>query len=893
MSSTSVPRALFGQAGAANIRRFKMQEQLNPAKDSAEAKLYSFERSASVLEAKNLKVKLFDPSKKLTIENEAIVWAIMAADANRWEVLSVGPALDLLPFYLNANLAKNGFASANLMEFTGGSWGATGDPIVVFDSFGLGPAASTKSGWCIYKAESARYEVVSLPQGSDTQLVMFILAANLARGGSASAFIRFWDGDSWEQSPTPITVFDSSELGPALTEGLGVAWLNPDSGRYEIITLRGGAALQWTMFRLGTPLTRGSFAGAFRLVWNGVDDFIDGDAIYVYDDAGLFGPAQADWRGLAFLNPDNPDRWEIASLNQDLYFFELTSGLEEGGSASAKSIEWDGAAWVDGAAGTVYDSAGKFGPGQPGDRGVMQLNHNSNRWEIISLNRGGGDLLYFELRADLERGESALAYIREWDDGLNEWKFGDEEAADITVYDVSELGPGRVAQFGVCQLNSTSGLYEIISLQQNIILPFELTTNLTTVGASANGKLKRWGISWTVDPDEPTIEVFDTNKLGPALAGDSGSVWLDPSSGRYEIIQLQRSGGLIVKFELTTDMERGGIGNAWRTVWSGAAWETDPLQPIVVFDSDHRGPARIGDTGIAWNSPESGRLEILSLRLFNGAIHFELKDPKTKEDTKILATVTQVMGDVPNAIGEIVWVHDPAYNKFKGKRGTGGRATYSGDLTYQNEGGAGLGFEALLDRRHALREQGRRHLAGRARRRFRWQRQSNSRRQHVAVLTCSTRSFLAMSAVAFTVVAAGVATGTSAKTIAQVKAAAQQRVLLKQIDIGFSGVSASDEPILVEVVRQTSGGTMTGVTPVKINSGDDETLQVTASKEASVEPSGPTVLAARKIHPQGRDTFFLANIFAGGLPVKGGEYVGVRVLATQNVNATVTIYGEE
>jgi hypothetical protein len=73
---------------------------------------------------------------------------------------------------------------------------------------------------------------------------------------------------SWDDTGAAVTVFDSSSLGPALNESDGVAWLNPDSGRWEIISLRSAGSLQFVVFRLTEALTRGANAGATPMNWD-------------------------------------------------------------------------------------------------------------------------------------------------------------------------------------------------------------------------------------------------------------------------------------------------------------------------------------------------------------------------------------------------------------------------------------------------------------------------------------------------------------------------------------------------------------------------------------------------------------------------------------------------
>lgn len=132
-----------------------------------------------------------------------------------------------------------------------------------------------------------------------------------------------------------------------------------------------------------------------------------------------------------------------------------------------------------------------------------------------------------------------------------------------------------------------------------------------------------------------------------------------------------------------------------------------------------------------------------------------------------------------------------------------------------------------------------------------------------------------------------VATGTSAKTIMQIVAASNHRVVIPRFEVGFEGVSNTDAPILTEVVVQTTAGTMTSLTLVKDNSEDGETLQTTAQHTASAEPTTTSTLYAMFIHPQ------TARVINGPFIVPGGTRVGVRVTSANNVDCVVTCLGEE
>lgn len=148
-----------------------------------------------------------------------------------------------------------------------------------------------------------------------------------------------------------------------------------------------------------------------------------------------------------------------------------------------------------------------------------------------------------------------------------------------------------------------------------------------------------------------------------------------------------------------------------------------------------------------------------------------------------------------------------------------------------------------------------------------------------------------MSGVMFEAVTAEIATGTSAKTLLQVVAASNHRILIKELSISFDGTNNAHAPIQVRVLRQTSAGTMSALTVVKGNDSDDETLQTTAQHTSTSEPTSGDVLATYFVHPQ---TGFLWQApFGRKIVVKGGGRIGVEVTAANDVGAVVTVKGEE
>jgi hypothetical protein len=150
-----------------------------------------------------------------------------------------------------------------------------------------------------------------------------------------------------------------------------------------------------------------------------------------------------------------------------------------------------------------------------------------------------------------------------------------------------------------------------------------------------------------------------------------------------------------------------------------------------------------------------------------------------------------------------------------------------------------------------------------------------------------------MSGVRFKARTDPIATGTSAKTLLQLVAASNHGVVIDEISVAFAGTSNTAAPVRVDVLRQTSAGTMTtsASTIVKDPDDSDETLQTTRLDSASAEPTAGDILMTEYVHPQTGYTWQAP--FGRGIKVGGGDRLGVRVTAAADVNAVVRVAGEE
>lgn len=135
-----------------------------------------------------------------------------------------------------------------------------------------------------------------------------------------------------------------------------------------------------------------------------------------------------------------------------------------------------------------------------------------------------------------------------------------------------------------------------------------------------------------------------------------------------------------------------------------------------------------------------------------------------------------------------------------------------------------------------------------------------------------------------------IVTGTSTKTLLQVVAASNHRVIVKRWGVTFKGVVATDPPVLVRLLRQTTAGTMTAYTPKKITD-FPETVQTTAQHTATAEPTAGDVLFAREIHPQ--QGWYEIIPYGEEIHIPGGGRLGIEVTATVSITAVPEFVMEE
>lgn len=131
----------------------------------------------------------------------------------------------------------------------------------------------------------------------------------------------------------------------------------------------------------------------------------------------------------------------------------------------------------------------------------------------------------------------------------------------------------------------------------------------------------------------------------------------------------------------------------------------------------------------------------------------------------------------------------------------------------------------------------------------------------------------------------------TAETLLQLGTPSTRRAKLCEWGVSFDGITAVDEPVLVELLRQTTGGTASAATEVPQDQADPAAL-VVAQSAFTVEPTAGDVLEAHRVTPNGGlivKTYALLEE-----PVMNvSAYLGLRVTAPDVVNATAYFIWQE
>lgn len=137
-----------------------------------------------------------------------------------------------------------------------------------------------------------------------------------------------------------------------------------------------------------------------------------------------------------------------------------------------------------------------------------------------------------------------------------------------------------------------------------------------------------------------------------------------------------------------------------------------------------------------------------------------------------------------------------------------------------------------------------------------------------------------------------VASGTSAKTLVQIVAPSNHRLLVRRLSVSMQGTNPNQTPILIELIQQTSAGTSTSGAATKANQSDDETPQSTVLTAFTVEPTGSTVVESFYLQTTGIPLIYDWPLTAP-LVVPGSQRLGVRATADTTTQVRAQLNYEE
>lgn len=131
------------------------------------------------------------------------------------------------------------------------------------------------------------------------------------------------------------------------------------------------------------------------------------------------------------------------------------------------------------------------------------------------------------------------------------------------------------------------------------------------------------------------------------------------------------------------------------------------------------------------------------------------------------------------------------------------------------------------------------------------------------------------------------------ETVIQLLAATNHAFKLLGWGISFAGTGVTDEPIRIEILRQTGAGTSSALTLVKWDDSVADTFDTSALDSFTGEPTAGDILHPARAHPQaGYDIWYPEG---KEIIVGAGDRIGMRIITPTGVNPNASAYmvGEE
>jgi hypothetical protein len=128
-------------------------------------------------------------------------------------------------------------------------------------------------------------------------------------------------------------------------------------------------------------------------------------------------------------------------------------------------------------------------------------------------------------------------------------------------------------------------------------------------------------------------------------------------------------------------------------------------------------------------------------------------------------------------------------------------------------------------------------------------------------------------------------------TIIQIVTPATSRALIKKWEITMKG-TVRNVPVLVEILLQTTAGTMSPLTLTSWDSADSNAILTTAQHTATAEPTASTILWSGEVSPDGdRIGQNWLGLEFQGIPMAVSQRLGWRVTGSPDVTCNLHIVG--
>lgn len=460
-----------------------------------------------------------------------------------------------------------------------------------------------------------------ITNGTTSRPVRFRLTEDLDTGSNAAAVLLSFNG-TYGPGDT-IQVFDFYALSPDGSGGRGMWQAATGAEGWAVrreeplVTGRAEFDIVWMEqyagaieFTLTSAFTAGVASATVTASWD--QGIAPGETINVHDDQDLFADAISGDKGKAlrseYAAPTTPETpyYKVIYLppstsGTGVIRFKLTAGLNTGSSAAAVKRIWDGAAYADSDAITVYDwwsvSGGLRGMWQAasGAEGLARAREGSSTdFDIIWMEQYAS-AIEFELTSVFTLGVASATVSASWEQGL-------APGSPLNVHDdndnfahaaIGDKGTALRSEYADPN-NPGTPYYKVVYLpppaatdQQPV--RFRLTANLVT-GGTAAAVIRTWNGAAYVNG--AAISVTDWWAISQGGRGMYQGVtnmegWarrIEGSETDYDIIWMEQYAWGV---ECTISSGSGWVleaGSATATVTASYEQGVEPGETITIHD---------------------------------------------------------------------------------------------------------------------------------------------------------------------------------------------------------------------------------------------------------------------------------------------------------------------